>query len=68
MRKLIVTCLGLLLLAPLAQAQFIDCSGGCSETLYGVGNDPAEGPFLHTHATVRQTPGDGSCGPEVVLP
>ncbi len=39
MRTLIATCLGLLL-APVAQAQFIDCSGGCTETVYGLGGPP----------------------------
>ena len=66
MRKLIVACLGLLLLlAPLAQAQFIDCSGGCSETLYGLGNDPPEGPYLHT-TLVSRVSFDGHCGPELL--
>ena len=67
MRALIVVCLGLLL-APLAQAQFIDCSGGCSDTLYGLGNDPPEGPYLNTFSSFRTGPGDGSCGPEFKVP
>lgn len=63
MKTILVFCLGLLL-APLAQAQYIDCSGGCSETLYGLGNDPQEGPHLRSTLFSRADPGDGSCGPE----
>ena len=56
-------CLGLLLMAPLAKAQLIDCSEGCSETLYGLGNDDVPvgpGPFPNTHAQFRPGPQDGS--------
>ena len=67
MRRFVVACLGLLLLAPLAQAQFIDCAGGCSDTLYGLGNDPREGPHLRSTGIGRPGPGDGSCGPELFV-
>ena len=66
MRTLLIACLGLLL-APLAQAQFIDCGlagDECNETLYGLGNDPPEGPHTNTTTINHIGPGDGSCGPE----
>ena len=67
MRKIIVAWFGLLLLAAPVQAQFIDCGPGgadCSEDLYGLGNDPVEGPIVNTTGTARQGPPGGSCGPE----
>ena len=66
MIRLLLVCLGLALAAP-AQAQFIGCdpaTNPCTETLYGLGNDPVEGPHNQTKAVVRLGPGDGSCGPE----
>ena len=73
MRILIIVCLGMLL-APVAQAQFIDCDGpggpgtGCSEILYGLGNDNPLGPFTQSTIIGRNGPGDGSCGPELLFP
>ena len=67
MKMILGFCLGLLL-APLAQAQYIDCAGGCSETLYGLGNDSPTGPFDNTYLVLRPAPGDGSCGPDILLP
>ena len=59
-----------LLLAPSAEAQYIDCGGPqgpCSETKYGLGNDPFEGPHTRTRDTNRQSRGDGACTVEVSL-
>ena len=47
-----------------AQAQVIDCSGGCTTVQYGLGNDPKEGPYLNTVGLGHPGPGDGSCGPK----
>lgn len=58
--------LGALLLAPEAQAQFIDCGPGgadCTETLYGFGNPPPQGPFTLTQGLVRTLP-SGACRTE----
>lgn len=67
MAKLGLIVVGLMLALP-AQAQFIDCSGGCSETLYGLGNDADEGPLTNSLTNSRTGPGDGSCGPERLSP
>lgn len=61
----------ILLLAPIAEAQNIDCGPGgadCTDTLYGLGNDAAVGS--HPNSTIFATvgPGDGSCGAEAVDP
>ena len=68
MIRIVFFCLGLLLAAPLAQAQHIGCGPGnpCTTTSYGLGNDSPEGPFTNTRATVRLGPADGSCGAETV--
>ena len=67
MRTLLIACLGLLL-APVAQAQsFIGCdpvTNPCNETLYGLGNDPLEGPFLNSRGITRSGRSDGSCAAE----
>ena len=69
MSKIIMICLGLLLAVP-AQAQFIDCGAGgadCTDSIYGLGNDPVEGPNLRTYGVVRTGPGDGTCVAEEFL-
>ena len=56
-----------LLLAPSAEAQYIDCGGPqgpCTDTLYGLGNDSNDGPFNNSHNLNRQSRGDGACGIE----
>lgn len=68
MRTLIITCLALLL-APVAQAQYVDCSQGCSSTFYGFGNEAffgdANGNFNNSRFHLKVFPADGSCGPEI---
>ena len=70
MRAITVLIL-MLMLAPHADAQLIDCGPGgadCTDTLYGLGNDDVPvgpGPFTNTHAQFRPGPGDGSCGPDL---
>ena len=59
------------LLAPSAEAQYIDCDGPqgpCTETLYGLGRDDPDGSHPNTTDVNRQTRGDGACGVEIMLP
>lgn len=59
MQRILTLALALSLIAPVANAQYIDCSGGCTETKYGLGNPPDafgyDAPNTHVRTTSRRT-------------
>lgn len=55
--------LALIFGASTAEAQFIDCAGGCTTVQYGLGNDSREGPYDNSVGLGHSRPDGIACGP-----